>query len=211
MRHTHDSSVHPASWENARPFHTKGVAYSHTETANPGLNAGVFCCRRMCAIVGLTPTLTSPSCPLPPARHCLALLSTAGYRVISSGTCASAGLRPITLGSTCEAAAAALKLSDTTAERHKSTPRPEGCYWLASKQLLYLSTDSANKGNGAETSSGSETRHPICVTSGESCTNRLCARAGKYRGMPNFLVEMSHGWPRQAHPRPSRAFSPVCL
>ena len=86
-----------------------------------------------------------------------------GYQVVRSGTCAGAGLRPIIHSSTCEAAATALKLSDTTADETDGTPRPEGCYWYNSNSL-FLATNSANKGNGAETSDGSTTRHPICTT-----------------------------------------------
>ena len=91
------------------------------------------------------------------------------YRLIRSGTCASAGLRPITLSSTCEAAAAALKLFDITVDTTDNTPRPEGCY-LHQGTRLWLATNSANKGKGAETSAGSTPAdcHPICTASGAS-------------------------------------------
>ena len=95
--------------------------------------------------------------------------TTGSYQVIRSGTCASAGLDPIALSSTCEDAATALKLSDTTATENNDTPRPEGCYLFEglgagdTRVNLVLNTNSANKGKGAETSDGVQGRHPVCA------------------------------------------------
>lgn len=84
--------------------------------------------------------------------------SSSKYRIVESGTCASAGMIPITQSGACETAAAALRLSDKTASATSQTPRPEGCYWWKGSSLQ-LSTNSANRGNGA-----ASTRHPICAS-----------------------------------------------
>ena len=114
------------------------------------------------------------------ALFCISLDGAGNSRIISSGTCADAGMDPITTSSTCEAAAAALGLSDKTAGTSAGTPQPEGCYWWLGKSLQF-STNSANKGKGAETSSGSNTMYPICASRGEYVTGAHLFRGARVR------------------------------
>ena len=74
-------------------------------------------------------------------------------------------MKAITTKDKCEAAAKALKLSDDSAKQTDNPNRPEGCYWFMNEELI-LATNTANKGNGAEQSDGTYSRHPICESIG---------------------------------------------
>ena len=76
------------------------------------------------------------------------------YSKITSGTCSSNGFFPVTTLSECNVAAAAIGNADTSASEATGTPRPEGCY---DDGKLWLVTNTANIGNGADGS-----RFPIC-------------------------------------------------
>ena len=80
------------------------------------------------------------------------------YRRISSGSCGSNGMQPITSFQECNIAAQAIGYVDLTASEAVDSPRPEGCYYNG---RLWLATNPVNKGNGADSS-----RKPICKTAG---------------------------------------------
>lgn len=88
------------------------------------------------------------------------------YLKISNGTCVDLGLAPIADATTCEAAAAALGLADTTAAVTRSRARPEGCYYrrTAQGEGLFLATSAANKGNGAAANREAICRAPAAAT-----------------------------------------------
>ena len=77
------------------------------------------------------------------------------YSKIASGTCSSNGFFPVTTFNECNVAAAAISNADTSATEALGTPRPEGCY--DNDNQLWLATNTANIGNGADGS-----RFPIC-------------------------------------------------
>lgn len=81
------------------------------------------------------------------------------YHRISSGSCASNGLEPISDAATCEDAAAELGLADRTAFPVFSSARPEGCYFKGTLPgfSLFLAVSPLNAGNGAAGG-----REPIC-------------------------------------------------
>jgi len=103
------------------------------------------------------------------------------YAMIPSGRCSDIGYFLITDVAFCDAAAAALGLSDTTATTATAVEAaPEGCYWkgeglftpvgrrrlrehgdYAGQGELWMALDEANKGNGA-----AEGRLPICSSRG---------------------------------------------
>jgi len=87
------------------------------------------------------------------------------FEQLSQGSCTGVGLRPITDLATCEAAAKALKLSDTIAKVTQEVARPEGCYFYRN-QLLYMGLNPLSAGQGAETSTPGHARLPICSSAG---------------------------------------------
>ena len=89
------------------------------------------------------------TCAWAPRPRSRSALGTGKYRVVTSGSCASAGLNPITLKVACGVAAQTLGLSDSTPTKTTSTSRPQGCS-LSGGSMLYLATNSANEGNGAD-------------------------------------------------------------
>ena len=96
--------------------------------------------------------------------------SAAPYQKITSGTCASKGMKPITEQSECNAAAPFITSAETKSEVTTRANRPEGCYELHGR--FWLATNKANVGNGA---SGS--RHPICKQQGANTHTHTHARA----------------------------------
>ena len=77
------------------------------------------------------------------------------YTKITSGTCSSNGLLPITALDECNAAAAQIGNADTSADTTNSDEsRPEGCY---DNGNLWLATHASNIGNGVD-----GLRLPIC-------------------------------------------------
>jgi hypothetical protein len=77
------------------------------------------------------------------------------YTKITSGTCSSNGLLPITALDECNAAAAQIGNADTSAVTTNSDEsRPEGCY---DNGNLWLATHASNIGNGVD-----GLRLPIC-------------------------------------------------
>jgi len=93
------------------------------------------------------------------------------FRLETEGTCASRGMFPILADSLCEAAAYALGLAQTSASRTSLRHVPEGCYYVtpppSQGSRLFLALKPANKGLGAETSTESMARQPLCVSRGE--------------------------------------------
>jgi hypothetical protein len=84
------------------------------------------------------------------------------YSKITSGTCSSNGLLPITTLNECGKAAAAIGNADTSATTTSRTPRPEGCYDDGHLyDGLYLATDTSNIGNGVDEA---HARFPLCRT-----------------------------------------------
>ena len=93
------------------------------------------------------------------------------YQKITSGTCASKGMKPITEQSECNAAAPYITSAETKSKVTTRANRPEGCYELHGR--FWLATNKANVGNGA---SGS--RHPICKQQGghtHTSQHSMCA------------------------------------
>lgn len=85
--------------------------------------------------------------------------TTSIYKKLASGTCTQQGLFAINDAVTCENAAKAMNLADTSVAYVSSTSRPEGCYYkdLLPGNALFMSVNQANAGNGAIGS-----REPIC-------------------------------------------------
>lgn len=85
------------------------------------------------------------------------------YSKLAAGTgnCADVGMFPINDKETCETAAAAMKLSDTSLEKIMLVPLPEGCHFFTGKRTtgLFLSTNPLNEGNGAQ-----DSHQQICST-----------------------------------------------
>ena len=88
------------------------------------------------------------------------------YQKITSGTCASAGLKPITNMDECNAAVSvytSYNAGQIKAQVSTMRPRPEGYYDATSvgddniQNKYWLATNQANVGNGADSS-----RHHIC-------------------------------------------------
>jgi len=97
------------------------------------------------------------------------------FREISSGTCAEAGLKAVTLASTCELAAQALGKQDTTASDVGSDGVPEGCFVEDGARLL-MGTSATARGVPA-----SQRLRPLCtslVPSFQEVTSGNCAGAG---------------------------------
>mmetsp|Transcript_219 Transcript_219/g.437 ORF Transcript_219/g.437 Transcript_219/m.437 type:complete len:705 (-) Transcript_219:166-2280(-) len=88
----------------------------------------------------------------------------ARFQTISTGTCDDRGLRPVLDEATCEVAAQGLGLLQSSVETTPDVDRPEGCYFLKSAggETLWLSTNPANRGNGASGIVG-YSRNPICM------------------------------------------------
>ena len=90
-------------------------------------------------------------------------VGSSGYRVITSGNCANAGMTPITTAVECNTAATALGLSDRSSSDASSPPNinlPEGCYWKGvnpAGSRLYINLQTGSRGNGVV-----GPRHPIC-------------------------------------------------
>ena len=91
--------------------------------------------------------------------------------MITSGSCLSNGMTPISSEDGCVTAAKALGLWEKRTEKTPSVyisniaqPRPEGCYWFSAPKLkdVVLGVHPSHKGKGAETSAGVKDRHPIC-------------------------------------------------
>mmetsp|Transcript_35183 Transcript_35183/g.73909 ORF Transcript_35183/g.73909 Transcript_35183/m.73909 type:complete len:1054 (+) Transcript_35183:64-3225(+) len=97
------------------------------------------------------------------------------FQEISAGTCLDAGLSPITLVATCESAAQALGLADTTVELTDAVSVLEGCF-VSGDGRLRLGTNPATRGvaafDGQRALCTSMTPHYEEVTSGN------CASAG---------------------------------
>ena len=81
------------------------------------------------------------------------------YRTIIYGSCSSHGMKPITTFQECNNAAKALGLEAVTASEKASGHYPEGCFRHG--PYLWLSTNPANKGNGAD-----HRNKPICKLAG---------------------------------------------
>ena len=79
--------------------------------------------------------------------------------MIASGSCSSNGMETITSSQECNVAAKDIGLMRGDAMETESVPRPEGCY---DNGFLWFSTNTANKGNGAES-----TRRSICKKTGQ--------------------------------------------
>jgi len=110
----------------------------------------------------------------PPASNPAPSANSSFHR-IREGSCADLGMQPIRDLLTCEAAAAVLNLVDQTANLAPGTPRPEGCYYSA-RGRLFLSTNSANAGRGAQKS-----REQLCelsTTSFARVANASCVSVG---------------------------------
>ena len=92
------------------------------------------------------------------------------YKIVSVGNCASQGMSVIGSKEECEDAAKNIRLDapvPTAIEISDANfRRPEGCHLHRDTTLVFASNP-ANKGNGAETSVGRDTRYPICKTISE--------------------------------------------
>ena len=97
---------------------------------------------------------------------------TAQHILVRSGSCVDAGLLPINDVSECENAAVPLDFADTTVTTTTATGRPEGCY-LYKSASLWLASNTANVGNGAQKNDGN-TRYPIC----QVVTKPILVRSG---------------------------------
>ena len=81
---------------------------------------------------------------------------------ISNGVCADYNYLPILTETTCNQAAAYLKVSDTESETLSSTVRPIGCYFKASHSAgnrLWLNSNTRNQLYAADGE-----RDPLCIT-----------------------------------------------
>jgi hypothetical protein len=79
------------------------------------------------------------------------------FEKIESGSCVQRGLFPISDVQTCQDAAVQLGLAETTVFSVNSINLPEGCFTFRQGRDLFLSTNPANIGNGANLG-----REPIC-------------------------------------------------
>merc|ERR1711972_1017181 len=107
--------------------------------------------------------------PTPPAN---------GYAKITTGNCAANQKLVIKDLATCQAAAAALQLTDTTATEIYTAERPEGCYYYKGVSLV-LSSNPANAGRGSDT----DGREQICKPASkeyEKISVGSCAERGLY-------------------------------
>mmetsp|Transcript_103144 Transcript_103144/g.230373 ORF Transcript_103144/g.230373 Transcript_103144/m.230373 type:complete len:985 (+) Transcript_103144:72-3026(+) len=120
------------------------------------------------------------------------------FQEISAGTCLDAGLSPITLVATCESAAQALGLADTTVELTDAVSVLEGCF-VSDDGRLRLGTNPDTRGvaafNGQRVLCTSMTPHYEEVTSGNCATAALsplalgmaCVDAAKALGIDSAV------------------------
>jgi hypothetical protein len=103
---------------------------------------------------------TAPEPPWEPKKPTLSQLlvpkslaplqATPQFHLVELGACSDHGWSPIIDKATCEAAAPKLQLPDKTAMRVTHTPVTQGCFYIPALYTLYLATDPANAGNGAD-------------------------------------------------------------
>ena len=93
------------------------------------------------------------------------------YIKLKSGTCDDYGLAAVTTVSECAAAAKAIGNADDSPEITSNARLPEGCYVYRTKEL-FLATNPANRGNGAQMANK---RFPICRTKTKGPCYFLCA------------------------------------
>lgn len=85
---------------------------------------------------------------------------------IYDGSCLDHGLAPIISEQACSTAAAQLGLADTSIVNQVDFNTPEGCYCMDNNNSLFLNTNPANQGRGAETSTPGHPRFPMCTLPG---------------------------------------------
>ena len=101
-------------------------------------------------------------------------LSFAGtrYKIITSGSCVSNAMRAVITKDECTFAAFFLDLKDKKLSvTNTNTPRPHGCYWSSGK-YLWFATHASNVNKGAETSTNTISRHPICAYTNPPSTSK---------------------------------------
>lgn len=84
---------------------------------------------------------------------------------LSQGRCSSFGGFPINDEALCIRAASVLGVPDITISKANARNRPEGCYVFRGNRL-FMGVNPASRGKGAETSTPTRPRHPICGFTG---------------------------------------------
>jgi len=155
-----------------------------------------------CRFCGAGPWATVPC---PSTTTTTTLEGASHFQKLSRGACVDIGLSPIKTQAACEGAARALSLRDVAASVLHHPDRPEGCYYFQGSQL-WLNTDQAAAGKGAETSTPEQQRHPICavphiqVLSSGSCSDigwfpitqvNACEMAAGFLNLPDTTASVT--------------------
>merc|ERR1712217_903390 len=125
-----------------------------------------------------TPNPTPAPTPNPGPSPAPTPITANGYTKLTTGNCAANQKLVIKDLATCQAAAAALQLTDTTATEIYTAERPEGCYYFKGVSLV-LSSNPANAGRGSDT----DGREQICKPASkeyEKISTGSCADRGLY-------------------------------
>jgi hypothetical protein len=109
------------------------------------------------------------------------------YTMLSKGSCAQAGKRPVSGIFECEVAAASIGLSDIVATVSVDESRPQGCFVDWDTEKLWLDTNPRNAGNGAM-----DQYQPLCL-------DEVASRCGDGKPVTTPLVAPSQkGQPEES-------------